>query len=146
MWIKICGLTTAKTAHYCAVSGADAIGFVFAASKRKIAVTAARQIIEGLPPALEKVGVFVNAPHQEVAEIQHYLDLDVLQFHGAESPEYCSWFHSKVIKAFRISSAQDLLAIESYRGKIWACLLDSHIIGSDGGTGKPWDWSLFKTN
>lgn len=145
MWIKICGITTPEAALACADAGADAVGFVFAGSKRRIAVAAAKRIAELLSRELAKVGVFVDAPRREVFEIQRYLGLDLLQFHGAESPQYCSRFSGKVIKAFRIASTRDLQAVEAYRGKIWACILDSHLPGAAGGTGKPWDWALFKS-
>lgn len=146
MWIKICGITTFEAAMACAAAGADAVGFVFTESKRKIPVEVARWIIELLPRELKKVGVFVDAPEREVSEIQGYLGLDLLQFHGTESPLYCSRFPGKAIKAFRISSAKDLQAIGDYRGKICSCLLDSYIAGESGGTGRAWDWNCLKGN
>lgn len=146
VWIKICGLTTLDAALACADAGADAVGFVFAGSKRRIAADAAKRIAGALPGELKKVGVFVDAPRREVVEIQRYLGLDLLQFHGTESPQYCSQFPVKVIKAFKIASPRDLQAADAYRGKIWACLLDSYLPGKAGGTGKPWDWALFKAD
>lgn len=142
MWIKICGLTTPEAVLACAEGGADAVGFVFAPSRRRITVAATGRLARLLPRRLEKVGVFVDAPWREVAEIQQRLGLDLLQFHGAESPDYCCRFPARAIKAFRIASPGDLQAVEAYRGKIRACLLDSYLPGAAGGTGKAWDWAL----
>ncbi len=143
MWIKICGITTVESALACVEAGADAIGFVFATGKRKISVEAAGRIITSLPTGLEKVGVFVDKPQEEVAEIEKSIGLDLLQFHGQESPYYCSLFPGKAIKSFRVSSARDFQSIEAYRGTIRACLLDSFRYGQAGGTGKTWNWELF---
>jgi phosphoribosylanthranilate isomerase len=142
MWIKICGITTVEDALACAEAGADAIGFVFAASKRRISIEAAADIIAAIPPVFEKVGVFVDEPWQKVAAIEQRLGLDLLQFHGIESPAYCSRFPGKAIKAFRLNSARDLQIVESYQGKIRACLFDSFKSGQIGGTGRSWDWRL----
>ncbi|MEW5867360.1 MAG: phosphoribosylanthranilate isomerase [Bacillota bacterium] len=144
VWIKICGITTREAALACAEAGADAVGFVFAESRRRITPGEAKRITEILPPDLEKVGVFVDAPWQEVAEIQEYLRLDVLQLHGGENPDYCALFPVKVIKAFRVASLKDLQAVEAYRDRIHACLLDSCVPGAQGGTGKVWDWGFFE--
>lgn len=144
MWVKICGITTPEAALACAEAGADAVGFVFAESRRRISPEEARRITEILPPELERVGVFVDAPWQEVAEIQEYLRLDVLQFHGGENPDYCAHFPVKVIKAFRVASLEDLQVVGAYRDRIHACLLDSYVPGVQGGSGRVWDWGLFE--
>ncbi len=144
MWIKICGITTPEAAQACAEAGADAIGFVFAESKRKVTVEEAGYIIQRLPPGLKKVGVFVNEAEQKVTWIQNYLDLDLLQFHGTESPSYCSRFSDKAIKAFKADPERGFFDIKAYRGKIMACLIDSYLPGRPGGTGETWDWKSFK--
>ncbi|MFO7951902.1 MAG: phosphoribosylanthranilate isomerase [Bacillota bacterium] len=150
MWIKICGITNIETALFCAEAGADAVGFVFAESKRRIRVEKAEKIIEQLPPGLETVGVFVDQKPVEVAAINGYLNLDLLQFHGLESPKYCSFFPGQVIKSFRIGASHTLPTIRSYQGKVKACLFDSYEKGRAGGTGRPWDWGIlyseFKNN
>ncbi len=144
MWIKICGILTIEAALCCADAGADAIGLVFAESRRNISVKTAGKIIEALPAGVKKVGVFMDLPQKEVADIDNFLKLDLLQFHGNESPSYCSFFPGKAIKSFRVAAPGDLEAIKAYRGKIQACLLDSLIPGQAGGTGKSWNWSIFK--
>ncbi len=144
MWIKICGITSLEAAQACAEAGADAVGFVFAESRRKITVEVAGNIIKQLPPGLKKVGVFVNETEQKVAWIQNYLGLDLLQFHGTEGPSYCSRFSGKAIKAFSPDPERGFIDIKAYRGKIMACLIDSYLPGHPGGTGVTWDWKSFK--
>jgi len=144
MWIKICGITSLEAAQACAEAGVDAVGFVFAESRRRVTVTKAASIIKHLPPGLKKVGVFVNEPEYKVAWIKDYLDLDLLQFHGMESPSYCSRFSGRAIKAFRADPERGYCDIKGYRGKIMACLIDSYLPGRPGGTGEPWDWESFK--
>ncbi len=143
IWIKICGIKTVEAALSCVEAGADAVGFVFADSRRRISIETATGITAVLPPEIEKVGVFVDMPYQDVAETESCLGLDLLQFHGQESPHYCSLFPGKAVKSFRVASAGDFKNIEAYRGKIRACLLDAFQPGQGGGTGSTWDWDLF---
>ena len=141
MWIKICGIKTVKAAVCCAEAGADAVGFVFAESRRKVSTEQAAEIIKALPPGTVKVGVFVNKPYSEVAAIDSFLGLDLLQFHGDESPQYCNRFPGRALKSFRVASTADLEDVKKYRGSVKACLLDSFEAGQAGGTGKAWDWA-----
>jgi len=143
VWIKICGLTNLDAALACAEEGADAVGFVFAESRRKISVEKAKQIIRAMPGELQKVGVFVDASLEKVEAIQRYLELDLVQLHGHESPQYCFQLPVKVIKAFQIAKPGDLNAVNDYDGAIRACLLDSKIPGANGGTGQSWNWKTF---
>ncbi len=145
MWIKICGITSKEEANICLDLGANAIGFVFADSKRKIHLDTAKKIIKHLPPgSIDKVGVFVNAPRDVVSYISDSLNLDILQFHGSETPEYCSFFQQKTIKAFKVSKTTDFQLIEAYSNLVWACILDTYSPGSHGGTGEAWDWTIIK--
>jgi phosphoribosylanthranilate isomerase len=141
MWIKICGILTLKAALCSIEAGVDAIGFVFADSRRKIDIEKAANIIKALPSGIEKVGVFVDMPHAEVKAIAESLGLNLLQFHGEESPEYCRLFPGKAIKSFAVKDPADLLAIEPYRNNISACLLDTFQEGRPGGTGNAWNWA-----
>jgi len=142
VWIKICGIRTIQDALSCAVAGADAIGFVFAAGKRQITMKKAAAIAAALPPGLEKVGVFMNRPLREVKAIESVLGLELLQFHGEESPSYCENFPGKAVKSFRIGTTEDLNAVKVYRGTVKACLLDAYCPGLPGGSGTKWDWHL----
>lgn len=142
MWIKICGIQTVEAAVCCTEAGADAVGFVFAESRRKVSVDRAAEIIRVLPPGINKVGVFVNKPYPDVLAIDAALGFDLLQFHGDESPQYCNRFPGRALKSFRVANPADLEDVEKYRDSVKACLLDSFEAGQAGGTGKAWDWAL----
>ncbi|HEK1686269.1 TPA: phosphoribosylanthranilate isomerase [Pseudomonas putida] len=140
---KICGITRIEDALAAVEAGADAIGFVFyAKSPRAVDVRQARAIIEQLPPFVTTVGLFVNASRCELNEILEVVPLDLLQFHGDETPADCEGYHRPWIKALRVRSGDDLeAACQQYSG---ACgiLLDTYVAGVPGGTGEAFDWSL----
>src|SRR5437870_1257095 len=101
--IKICGMTTASDAFVAVEAGADALGFVFyEPSPRYVSFAVAADIIRALPPFVAKVGVFVDASEEAVRQAIAECGLDTLQFHGNESPQFCSRFSLKTIKAFRM--------------------------------------------
>jgi phosphoribosylanthranilate isomerase len=107
--IKICGLTNMEDAKICVSLGVDFIGFVFAESPRRITKEDAKGIISGLPSAVKKVGVFVNEAGDAVEDVARHCGLDVLQFHGDESPDYCLHFGGfEIFKAFRLRAKEDL--------------------------------------
>jgi len=106
--IKICGLTNLEDALLAVELGADALGFIFSESPRKITVEKARFIINHLPPFIIKVGVFVNEAVDSVKKIDSALGLHLLQFHGDESVDYVRSFDGKGIKAFRVAELLDL--------------------------------------
>ncbi len=141
MWIKICGIQTTETAIKAVNYGADAIGFVFGPSRRRVTPDLAREIIEALPGPVEKVGVFVNLPAIEVSQIAEYCGLDTLQFHGTETVSYCRSFRQRVIKALRIHREGDLEELKHYSG-VDTFLLDAYVPGVPGGTGTSFDWRL----
>jgi phosphoribosylanthranilate isomerase len=139
--VKICGLTNLSDALMVAEAGADALGFVLVrGSPRYIAPRELREIRRHLPPFVSVVGVFANAPLQEVREISEACHLSLVQLHGEEDPDYCSALGEGVIKAFRIRDKRSLSSLEGYRVK--AILLDSYRPGKLGGTGTCFDWSL----
>ena len=123
-------------------AGADALGFMFfEKSKRHITLSAAAEIIRGLPPLVSKVGVFVNASQEVVQQAIKQTGIDTLQFHGEESAEFCSRFAPlKIIKAFRIRDHDSLRDCLNYREHAW--LLDSYVDGALGGTGVAFDWEV----
>ncbi len=139
--VKICGLTDVEDAKICVSLGVDFIGFVFAESPRRITKEDAKGIIAGLPPAVKKVGVFVNEVKDIGEDIARYCWLDVLQFHGDESPNYCLHFGGfEIFKAFRLRAKEDLVPVPEYR--VDAYLLDAFVPGKSGGTGESFDWDL----
>jgi phosphoribosylanthranilate isomerase len=140
--IKICGITNKEDALAAAHLGADALGFVFAPSPRKISAESAREIIKVLPPFVKTVGVFVDEDPERVSSVAARCGLDILQLHGSESVEYCSSFDRRVIKAVRLQSRDELKNLSKYANVVDALLLDTYVPNKLGGTGIPFDWKL----
>src|SRR5512133_3162425 len=108
--VKICGITRIEDAHAAARSGAHAIGLVFhTASPRNVTLEQARSIVRALPPFVTPVGLFVDAPVERVRETMAVVPLQLLQFHGDETAEYCAAFHLPFIKAVRVTEDVDLV-------------------------------------
>ncbi|EKT4484970.1 phosphoribosylanthranilate isomerase [Pseudomonas putida] len=140
---KICGITRIEDALAAAEAGADAIGFVFyAKSPRAVDVRQARAIIAELPPFVTTVGLFVNASRCELNEILEVVPLDLLQFHGDETPQDCEGYHRPWIKALRVRPGDDLEAACRLYAGARGILLDTYVAGVPGGTGEAFDWSL----
>jgi phosphoribosylanthranilate isomerase len=137
--IKICGITNVDDALAAVRNGADALGFVFAESPRKVAPEEAKKIISEIPPFVTTVGVFVDEPAGRVWEIALMCRLDAFQFHGDESPEYCRGFDRSVIKGFRVKDQSIVEEVARY--DVDGYLLDS---SEGGGTGRRFDWNLVK--
>jgi phosphoribosylanthranilate isomerase len=139
--VKICGITNPADGLAAAAAGADALGFVFYdPSPRAVSIAAAAGIIRQLPPFLVKVGVFVNAPAEVVLSAIRECGLNLLQFHGDESPEYCLQFGVMSMKAFRLRDADSLSALAQYPTEAW--LLDAYAPDQPGGTGEQCNWDL----
>ncbi len=122
--------------------GCDALGFVFyKKSPRYIEPDKARDIIERLPKNIIKIGVFVDAEEEIIKCIAKLCKLDMLQFHGKESPEFCKKFKGyKIIKAFRVRNKINLSKILIY--KTFAYLFDTFVQSMPGGTGKTFNWKF----
>lgn len=145
MKVKICGVTNIDTALEAVAFGADAIGFVFAESKRKIDPNTAGDISVQLPSHIEKVGVFVNETKERIEEIVEQAKLTIVQLHGDETPAFCHSFSVPVIKALSIGSREDLLQMEQFDCDY--LLLDSPKGQYRGGNGVSFDWEILtKTN
>jgi len=139
--IKICGITNAEDALLAANAGADALGFVFSpASPRYVALEFAEAIARKIPAHVMRVGVFVDAPADEVMEAISRCGLAAAQFHGSEPPEYCGQFGVMTMKAFRVRDEASLAGAGAYA--VDAFLLDSFVPGQPGGTGASFNWKL----
>ncbi|MBC3949277.1 phosphoribosylanthranilate isomerase [Pseudomonas folii] len=140
---KICGITRIEDALAAVEAGADAIGFVFyAKSPRAVSVQQARAIIAALPPFISTVGLFVNASRCELNETLDAVPLDMLQFHGDETPEQCDGYHRPFIKALRVQAGDDIAASCRLYARASGILLDTFVAGVPGGTGETFDWAL----
>ncbi len=141
--VKICGITRVHDGLAAVRLGAHAIGLVFYdASPRAVATKQARMIVDALPPFVTAVGLFVNAEPDTVRKTLAEVPLQLLQFHGDETPAYCSAFGVPYLKAVRVRSGVDLLQYaHDFRGAR-GLLLDAFVEGIRGGTGATFDWSL----
>jgi phosphoribosylanthranilate isomerase len=139
--VKICGITNPEDAHAAVQAGADALGFMFYdRSPRAVSIAAAAAIIRDLPPFVVKTGVFVNPTNDLVMRAIGDCGLNLLQFHGEESPEFCCQFGLMSMKAFRVRDAESLRRVTDYPTDAW--LLDAYTAGKEGGTGETFDWDL----
>ena len=139
--VKICGITSPADALAAAEAGADALGLNFyEGSPRHLTLKAAAEIARALPPFMIKVGVFVNAEEDFVLRAIGECGLNIAQFHGDETPEFCKLFPVMTIKAFRIRDAESLQALPNYPTDAW--LLDAFEKDKLGGTGAKFNWDL----
>ncbi len=150
--VKVCGITGVQDARVVAEAGADAVGLNFyRKSPRCVILEKARQIVDALPEATVKVGLFVNAPAEEVCRTFDELGLDLIQLHGDEPPEFLTHLGGRpVMRAFRLGrcATDPMLA---YLGdcRRLACeprlvLVDACVEGVYGGTGQVADWEALK--
>lgn len=139
--VKICGITTVEDALAAIDAGADWLGFNFyKKSPRYLDPRIAQTILEEIPSSLTKVGIFVNEPAQQVLDLAVELGLDLLQFHGDESAEYCNAFARPWYRAFRLKTDFDLATLADYHAEYH--LVDAHVEKAFGGTGVLADWQL----
>ena len=142
--IKICGITRETDLAAAVEAGADAIGFVFyPRSPRYIAPERARQLCALVPPFVTAVGLFVNEDAARVRETARTAQLQLLQFHGDETPEYCAQFDLPYIKAARVTPSLDLLKFEQQYNTARGILLDAFVEGYGGG-GEVFDWDFIQ--
>jgi len=138
--VKICGISDSATAVVAAEAGADAIGLIFAPSRRRVTAAQAREIAAALPPFVTKVGVFVDEERGRIEESIAACGLGAVQLHGAEPPEFCAGFRVPVVKAIRVKDASSLEQMTAYQ--VDAFLLDTFDASALGGTGRTFDWTL----
>jgi phosphoribosylanthranilate isomerase len=145
--IKICGITTREDAQLAISCGTDAIGLVFYAnSPRAVTIDQAAQIAAIVPPFVSVVGLFVDEPAASIERILSTVPINLIQFHGDETPLFCQQFGRPWIKALRVRAGLDLAsACRAYCGAR-GVLLDSWHEGVPGGTGKVFDWQLARTD
>jgi len=139
--IKICGITRAEDADAAVAAGADSLGFVFyPPSPRNVSIEQAAELIAGLPAFVTSTALFVDADVEFVQRVIEQTKVDLLQFHGNESQEYCSQFARPYMKAIRMKPDVDVKAEAERYGDASAILLDAYRPGVPGGTGESFDW------
>ncbi len=144
--MKICGVMSPEIAQAAADAGADAIGLIFAESRRRVSVAQAAGIVAVLPPFVSAVGVFVDAREDEVLSLAHGVPLDAVQLHGEEPPEMIEIVRAqgvRVLKAVKVGESVDVAELERYRAAS-ALMLDTRVDGLAGGSGRAFDWDLAK--
>lgn len=141
--VKICGITRQRDAHAAVVAGAHGLGFVFhASSPRYIEPDAARDIAGTLPPFVTLVGVFVDAEPGFVTDVVQRVPLQLVQLHGAETPEYGHRLGVPYVRALRMRAGMDLAHETRRYAGAKAILVDAYVPGTPGGTGTTFDWSM----
>lgn len=148
--VKICGLTQEKDIRATVIAGADAIGLVFyPPSPRAVSLEQAVTLVKHIPAYVQVVGLFVNASFDEIANICRQVPIDILQFHGDESPEQCQNIAQKLsrrwYKAIQVKEGLDIIhEINQYKNAgASAVLLDAYHPDLKGGTGHSFDWTTF---
>lgn len=142
--VKICGITNLRDAESAVAYGADALGFVFAASPRQVSTATAKKINRAVGPWVATVGVFVNETAENIFRIVSECRLAAIQLHGDEPATFLSRLPGiKVIKAFRVSDRADLRQVGLYKAD--AYLFDTRVDGAYGGSGKSFDWKILKS-
>lgn len=153
MHVKFCGITQKSDLAAAVAAGADAIGLVFyPPSPRAITIEAAKSLTRAAPPFTSIVALVVNTSAQELSEICQNVAIDILQFHGDESPTDCQnlarLVNKRWIKALRIDSKRDSkLSISQkidalYQAGASGVILDAYHQQQFGGTGQRFDWEL----
>jgi len=142
MFVKICGITNKEDAQTAVRCGVSAVGLVFCPSPRRINLEKARAVRKVLPAHVAAVGVFTEQPVSLIREVAAYCGLDLVQFHGGQSPDTCRALEWPCIRAFRIRDETSLHAIRCFEGTIHAVLLDAWDQERAGGIGRAFDWDL----
>jgi len=140
--VKICGITNAFDARLAVHAGATAIGLIFARSPRRVTVAAAQDVVVVIPPFVEIVAVFMDAPVGEVRDVCSSLRIHTVQLHGFEGPDYVRELKREfaVVKACSVESTAEIESLADYGAD--AYLVDSRSPTGAGGTGRTCDWAL----
>jgi phosphoribosylanthranilate isomerase len=142
--VKICGITNVDDMKLACSAGADAIGLVFyPSSKRHVEIEQAALIAEHLPPFVQLVGLFVDASKDYIDQVLAAIPLQLIQFHGDESAQFCQSFNCSYIKAIAMKPGLNPGKLMDLHPEAKGFLLDTFIPGQPGGTGQTFDWELF---
>ena len=148
-WIKFCGTTSLDDAMASVEAGANALGFIFAPSKRRITMEKAQQIIRELPAHVERIGVFLSATLGEIREVVTNIDVTGIQLHGTEfAPEVYDYLPNDRRDALRIIKTiivQDGFEGEIDAGKAVPGVVDAWLLDSGAGSGKTFDWKMVRS-
>ena len=139
--VKMCGLTRAEDVVAAVAAGADALGFVFyPPSPRAVTPAQAAELLADVAPFVTTVALFVDPAEDEVRAVLERAPVDLLQFHGNESADFCASFGRPYIKAIRMQDNVDVAQLVREHPACQGILLDSYVPGTPGGTGEVFDW------
>lgn len=140
--VKVCGLTRSEDVTAAVMAGADALGFVFTASPRRVSIEKACELVSFIPDGVLRIGLFLDQEHSEIGKVVESVKLDILQFHGNEKERHCNIYGLPYLKAVPMQSRLSIEQAERDYPGASGLLLDSHEAGKPGGSGKVFDWSL----
>lgn len=146
--VKVCGITRVEQAYAISKAGADAIGIVFykPSARAVLDLSLAADIALATGPFTNVFGLFVDAPKRMIDEVVSRVPIDGLQFHGNETPDFCSSFDRPYLKALRMKPGIDIdTQIKAYTNAR-GILLDTYVKGVPGGTGEAFDWHKVPQN
>jgi phosphoribosylanthranilate isomerase len=139
--VKVCGLTRLEDVQAACALGVDAIGLVFyAPSPRAVTIVQAQEILRDLPPFVTVTALFVNPTMSEVQSVISGLPIGLLQFHGEETPDFCTQFQRPFIKAIAMKESVDFEHEAMKWSDALGLLVDTYKPGVAGGTGETFDW------
>jgi len=143
MRVKVCGMREARNIAEIAGLTPDYMGFIFYEGSPRFAGSLAPEALDILSPTTKRVGVFVNAPIDYILKTTERYGLNLVQLHGAESPEFCAALRKKtgIIKAFGIGTADDFQNVEQYEGSCDYYIFDTKT-SNHGGSGCKFDHNL----
>jgi phosphoribosylanthranilate isomerase len=143
MRVKFCGLTHEEDIAQAVKLGVDALGFVFyAPSSRSVAPDHAAMLTSSVPAFVTRVGLFVNEQPAVIQNIFERTRLNLIQYHGDETPEFCDAVGLPFIKAFRVRPGIDIQTEMERYPNASGFLLDAYVKGQPGGTGERFDWGM----
>ena len=140
--VKICGLMESQHVKMAVDAGVDAIGFVFAPSRRQVTIAEAQELAKNIPPGVLKIGVFVDASRDEIEKTYREVPLDFVQFHGDESSDFIKKVGLPSIKVLSVYSDEDAKQAAHYDTDYF--LFDTPGTDFKGGSGMTFDWQLMK--
>ncbi len=141
--VKFCGFTEENDVDQAVALGVDALGFVFyEPSSRYVTPEHAANLTRSVPAFVTRVGLFVNEQADSIKRIFETARLNLIQYHGEETPEFCDTVGLPYIKAFRVQQGMDLQAEMDRYPNASGFLLDAYVKGQPGGTGERFDWGL----
>lgn len=141
--VKFCGMTRPDDIAKAVALGVDALGFVFyKPSSRCVSAETASDLMRDIPAFVTRVGLFVDEKADIIRQTAEECRLNLIQFHGDESPEFCDKLAHPYIKAFRVRPEMDIEAEMNRYPNASGFLLDTYVKGQPGGTGERFDWGL----